>query len=56
MYFRFIQAIFIAIALIGWLAYQLLIRKKSFSEISNDVLAITFFIAVWIGIVYWLTY
>lgn len=46
MYVRLIQAIFISIALIGWVVYQLAIRKKRFSEISNDVLAIVFFAAV----------
>jgi hypothetical protein len=54
MYFRLIQAIFISIALAGWIVYQLMIRKKRFSEISNDVLAIAFFVAVWVGICYWL--
>jgi hypothetical protein len=55
MYFRLIQAIFISIAFIGWIVYQLLIRKKRFSEISSDVMAIVFFIAVWVGLVYWLS-
>lgn len=55
MYFRLIQAIFISIAFVGWILYQLLIRKKRFLEISNDVMAIVFFIAVWAGLVYWLS-
>jgi hypothetical protein len=54
MYFRFIQAIFISIAFIGWIGYQLMIRKKRFSEITNDVMAIAFFVAVWFGLIYWL--
>ena len=54
MYFRLIQAVFISIAFVGWVVYQLAIRKKRFSEISNDVLAIVFFVAVWFGLCYWL--
>jgi uncharacterized membrane protein len=54
MYFRLIQAVFIFIALVGWVVYQLAFRKKRFSEISNDILAIVFFAAVWIGLCYWL--
>jgi hypothetical protein len=54
MTFRIFQALCIAIAFVGWIIYQLLIRKKRFMEISNDVMAIAFFIAVWLGIYYWL--
>ena len=54
MYFRLIQAVFISIAFVGWVVYQLAIRKKRFSEISNDILAIVFFVAVWFGLCYWL--
>jgi hypothetical protein len=51
MYIRLIQAVFISMAFVGWVVYQLAIRKKRFSEISNDVLAIVFFVAVWFGLV-----
>ncbi|MBO9200750.1 MULTISPECIES: hypothetical protein [Niastella] len=54
MYGRFIQAIFTAVALVGWVVYQLAIRKKRFSEISSDVLFIVFFVAVWFGLCYWM--
>jgi hypothetical protein len=54
MYVRLIQAVFISIALVGWVVYQLAIRKKGFSEISNDILAILFFVAVWFSLCYWL--
>ncbi|WP_153825437.1 hypothetical protein [Niastella caeni] len=56
MYFRFIQAIFLCIVLIGWVAYQILIRKKPVAQINDDVMMIAFFIAVWTGIVLWLVY
>ena len=54
MYFRLIQAVFVSVAFIGWVAFQLLVRKKRFAEISNDILAIIFFVAVWFGICYWM--
>ena len=54
MYVRLIQAVFISLAFIGWAVYQLLIRKKRFGEIANDVMAIVFFVAVWFGLCYWL--
>jgi len=54
MYFRLIQAVFISIAFAGWVIYQLAVCKKRFSEISSDVLAIVFFVAVWFGLCYWL--
>ena len=49
------QALAISVAFVGWVIYQLLVRKKRFREISNDVMAITFFIAVWFTIFYFLT-
>ncbi|HSC38049.1 MAG TPA: hypothetical protein VLD19_09270 [Chitinophagaceae bacterium] len=52
MTFKFMQAIGVAIALIGWLIYQMAIKKKSFASIQSDALAILFFIAVWLGIYY----
>jgi hypothetical protein len=55
MYFRVIQALFISVAFIGWTLYQLLIRKKRFSDISSDVMAIVFFVMVWAALVYWLS-
>jgi hypothetical protein len=42
-----------ALALIGWILFQILIRRKKISEIVNEVLFIIFFIAVWLGIYYW---
>jgi hypothetical protein len=51
---RVIQAVFITIALAGWVLYQLLIRKKRFAQITNEVMFIVFFAAVWFGIVYFM--
>ena len=54
MVIRVFQAFILVIAFIGWIIYQVIFRKKRFSEISNDVMAIAFFLTVWIGITYWL--
>jgi hypothetical protein len=52
---RFVIALFVAIALVAWVLYQLLIRKKTGAEINEEVMFIAFFIAIWIalGIVLW---
>ena len=51
---RFI-IVLVAIALVGWVVYQLLIRKKTGAEINNEIMFIAFFIAIWValGIVLW---
>jgi hypothetical protein len=51
--FRSYIYILVSLALIGWVVYQLVIRKKAFSEILNEVLFILFFIMVWAAIYYW---
>jgi len=45
---RVIIAFLMAIAFIGWVLFQLLIRKKRGAEINNEVMFIAFFIAVWV--------
>lgn len=52
---RLFQAIAITIALIGWIVYQMVIRKKRFFELKDDILAIIFFATVWFGLVYFMT-
>ena len=54
MFVRAFQAIAISIAFVGWLIYQLAIKKKRLSEITNDIFAIVFFVAIWMGIFYFL--
>jgi len=54
MTFRLLQAVGITIALIGWVIYQMAVKKKSFASLQHDILAILFFVAVWIGIYYFL--
>lgn len=54
MIFRMLQALVISLAFVLWIWYQLAVKKKAFKEIRHDVMAIVFFIAVWMGIYYWL--
>jgi hypothetical protein len=44
------------LAFIGWIIYQLIFKKKRFTELINDILFILFFLAIWIGIYYWATH
>jgi len=47
---RVVIALLMAIAFIGWILFQLLVRKKRGSEINNEVMFVAFFIAVWVAI------
>lgn len=53
MYF-FLRYGLVAIAFLGWIFYQLAVKKKSWRDIQSDVIAIVFFIIVSAGIFYWL--
>lgn len=46
MYF-FLRAVATPIAFVGWILFQLLVKKKKFSQIEGDVRVIAFFLAVW---------
>ena len=43
------------ILMIGFVLYQLVIRKKKWGEVFGDVLACLVFASVWMVIAYWLT-
>jgi hypothetical protein len=49
MYF-FLRAVATPLAFVGWILFQLLAKKKKFSEIEGDVKVIAFFLAVWVVI------
>jgi len=55
MYVRLIQAIAITVAFTGWIIFQMVVRKKRFFEIKDEVLFIAFFATVWLGIFHLLT-
>jgi hypothetical protein len=52
MYVRLIQAIAITAAFAGWIIYQMVVRKKRFFQLKDDILAIAFFATIWFGIFY----
>ena len=56
MYVRAIQAIAITAAFAGWIIYQMVIRKKRFFQLKDDILAIVFFATIWFGIIYLLVH
>jgi hypothetical protein len=45
---RVVIAFLTAIALGGWVVFQILFRKKTGAEVNNEVMFIAFFAAVWI--------
>lgn len=45
---RVIIALLMAISFVGWILFQLLVRKKRGSEINNEVMFVAFFVAVWV--------
>jgi hypothetical protein len=49
MYF-FLRYGIVSIALLAWLYYQLVFKKREWNEIKDDGLAILFFTAVWVAI------
>ena len=51
--FRAYGYFLVALALIGWVIYQLVVKKKRFAEISTEILFIVFFICIWAAIYYW---
>ncbi len=43
-----IRVIGIMVAFIGWIAFQLTVKKKKLKEMGGDIKAIVFFFAVWV--------
>jgi hypothetical protein len=46
--YSFLRVYLIPLAFISWLVYELLIKKKRFSEIKNDLIVISCFLIIWI--------
>jgi len=51
--FRAYGYILVAIALIGWVIYQLAIKKKKAGQLKNEITFILFFTGLWVAIYYW---
>jgi hypothetical protein len=46
MYF-FLRICVIPVAFVGWVVYQLAVKKKRFTDMEGDIKTIVFFLAVW---------
>ena len=46
----------VSVLLIVWVFYQAMIKKRKWADLKGDVLAVLFFVAVWIGIAYLFTH
>ncbi|HVX52711.1 MAG TPA: hypothetical protein VHB48_21295 [Chitinophagaceae bacterium] len=47
-----IRAIVIPLAFIGWIIFQLAVKRKKFRDLESDIKLIIFFVVVW-GVIYW---
>jgi len=54
MLYFFLRACVIPLAFLGWILFQLLVKKKKFSAIEGDVKVIAFFMAVWVLIYFFI--
>ena len=55
MVYAFLRLGIVPIAFVSWVFYQLIIKKKKFEGIKNDLLVIVVFLIVWfvlIGLVF----
>jgi hypothetical protein len=48
MFIIYLRILGIPVAIIGWLVFQLIVRKRTWKEIQGDAQAAAFMIAVWI--------
>jgi len=46
----------LSVLLAGWVFYQAIIKKRKWADLKGDVLAVLFFVAVWIGVAYLFTH
>lgn len=47
MIYIFLRFILIPVAFVGWILFQLLVKKKRFADLQNELLTITAFLAIW---------
>ncbi len=48
-FFRFLLPI---IALVGWIFYQAIIKKRKWKSLQNEALAVVFFVSVWVSLTF----
>jgi uncharacterized membrane protein YjjB (DUF3815 family) len=54
-FYGFLRLGVVPVAMMGWVLYQLFIKKKSFQEFQGDFLAALFMVVVYSLLIYWLT-
>jgi hypothetical protein len=52
----FVRYGLVSVFLIAWAFYQAIIRKRPWADLKDDVFAVLFFVAVWIGLAYLFTH
>lgn len=50
----FIRYGLLGIALVGWIVYQLIIKKKKFGDLQGDLLMVICLIGVWVALSYFM--
>jgi hypothetical protein len=48
MFVTYLRTLGIPIAIVGWLLFQIFIKRKKWHEVKQDVQVIVFMLAVWI--------
>jgi len=51
-FYFFLRYGLISLLLIGWVLYQFIIKRKKWAAMANDVIAVAFFVVVWIALAY----
>jgi len=46
----------VSVLLVAWVFYQAIIKKRKWADLQVDAFAVLFFVAVWIGLVYFFTH
>lgn len=55
MVYWFLRFAAVPLAFISWILYQLIIKKKRFRDLQNDLLTIAAFLVIW-AVLIWLVF
>lgn len=47
MVYWFLRFVAVPLAFVSWIMYQLVVKKKRFRELQNDLLTIAVFLVIW---------
>lgn len=56
MIYIFLRVAAVPLFLVGYLLFQLLVKKKTFADIQTDILYVLFFSVVYLGLYYFVTH